>query len=188
MSTTHWATEEFDLFQKLSEAVVCGGAITTPQNVAAQTERLIAVAFYHPRPVYMAFPAGLANPPAVSTASPIPAPVSNKERLEAAVQAIIEALDGEESAVVLPGVMTARAGLTRPGRARGRNPPRPVGPGLPTGQMPRGVGSCQTASGRFAAPVEAGVDRTGFIHDEVIVWGRAPGSEAGGSRRTEVPL
>ncbi|MFJ2267880.1 alpha-keto acid decarboxylase family protein [Streptomyces sp. NPDC087849] len=102
---------EFDLFQKLSEAVVCAGAIMTPQNVAAETERLIAAALYHRRPVYMAFPSDLANLPAVSKASPIPAPVSDKERLEAAVQAISEALGGADSAVVVPGVLTARAGL-----------------------------------------------------------------------------
>ena len=33
----------------------------TAQNVAAETERLIAAALYHRRPVYMAFPADVAN-------------------------------------------------------------------------------------------------------------------------------
>src|SRR6516225_494196 len=35
---------EFDLFRKLAEPVVCASAILTPQNVAAETEQLIAEA------------------------------------------------------------------------------------------------------------------------------------------------
>ena len=52
---------EFDFFRKMAEPVVCASAIMTPQNVAYETERLIAEALYHRRPVYMAFPADLAN-------------------------------------------------------------------------------------------------------------------------------
>ena len=47
---------EFDLFCKMADPVVCASAIMTPQNVASETERLIATACYHRRPVYMAFP------------------------------------------------------------------------------------------------------------------------------------
>jgi indolepyruvate decarboxylase len=45
---------EFDLFHKMTEPVVCARAIMTPDNCVAETERLIAAAFYHRRPVYMA--------------------------------------------------------------------------------------------------------------------------------------
>jgi indolepyruvate decarboxylase len=52
---------EFELFRKMAEPAVCASAIMTPQNVAYETERLIAEALYHRRPVYMAFPADFAN-------------------------------------------------------------------------------------------------------------------------------
>jgi hypothetical protein len=50
----------------------------TPQNVAYETERLIATALYHRRPAYMAFPADLANEPVVSRAQPLDLPFSNR--------------------------------------------------------------------------------------------------------------
>jgi indolepyruvate decarboxylase len=102
---------EFDLFEKLSGAVVCASAIMTPQNVAAETERLIAAALYHRRPVYMAFPADLAEMPVVSKAPPLPAPVSDPAQVDAAVQAITDMLGRARSACVLPGLLTARSGL-----------------------------------------------------------------------------
>jgi indolepyruvate decarboxylase len=43
---------EFDLFRKMSEAVVCAQAIMTPDNCVSETERLIAAALLHRRPVY----------------------------------------------------------------------------------------------------------------------------------------
>src|ERR1700743_1638542 len=47
-------------------------AVMHPQNVAHETERLIAEAFYHRRPVYMAFPADHANQAVTSAAQPLP--------------------------------------------------------------------------------------------------------------------
>ena len=41
---------EFDLFHRMAEPIVCASAALTPQNAAAETERLIAAAFYHRRP------------------------------------------------------------------------------------------------------------------------------------------
>lgn len=102
---------EFDLFQKLSGSLVCASAIMTPQNAAAETERLIAAALYHRRPVYMAFPADLATMAVVGEAQPIPAPKSDPGQVEAAVQAITDMLGKARSACVLPGVLTARSGL-----------------------------------------------------------------------------
>ncbi|MFG2301875.1 alpha-keto acid decarboxylase family protein [Actinacidiphila glaucinigra] len=102
---------QFDLFLKMSEAVVCASAIMTPQNVASEVERLIAAAFYHRRPVYMAFPADLATMPVVGSAPPIPAPASDPAQLDAAVQAVADMLGRAKSACALPGVLTARSGL-----------------------------------------------------------------------------
>ncbi len=53
---------EYNLFQRMTEPVVCAQAIMHPQNVAFETERLIAEALYHRRPVYMAFPADPREP------------------------------------------------------------------------------------------------------------------------------
>ncbi|WP_329128586.1 thiamine pyrophosphate-binding protein [Streptomyces sp. NBC_01476] len=102
---------EFNLFQKMSESVVCAGAIMTPQNTAAETERLIAAALYHRRPVYMAFPSDLATMPVVGTAQPIPAPASDPAQVDAAVQAISDMLGKAGSACVLPGILVSRAEL-----------------------------------------------------------------------------
>jgi indolepyruvate decarboxylase len=57
---------EYNLFQRMTEPVVSAQAVMHPQNVAMETERLIAEALYHRRPVYMAFPADHANEAVVS--------------------------------------------------------------------------------------------------------------------------
>jgi indolepyruvate decarboxylase len=67
---------EFDLFRKMAEPVVSASAVMTPQNVAYETERLIAEALYHRRPVYMAFPADVANQVVVSGAQPLDPPLA----------------------------------------------------------------------------------------------------------------
>ncbi len=105
---------EYELFRRMSEPVVCGWAVMTPENVAYETERLIAEALYHRRPVYMAFPADLANQPVLSDAQPIPAPGSNPTMLAGAADAIVAALDEATSACVLAGILVARTGH-RPG-------------------------------------------------------------------------
>jgi indolepyruvate decarboxylase len=102
---------EYNLFQRMTEPVVCGSAVMTPQNVASETERLIFEALYHRRPVYMAFPADLANQPVVSEAQALAAPRSDPPSLDMAVEAIVEALAAARTACVLPGILVARAGL-----------------------------------------------------------------------------
>ena len=102
---------EFDFFHKMAERVVCASAIMTPQNVAYETERLIGEALYHRRPVYMAFPADVANQPVVSSATPIDPPKSDPASLERAVSAIVDALRQAKTACILPGVLATRAGL-----------------------------------------------------------------------------
>jgi indolepyruvate decarboxylase len=102
---------DYDLFRRMSEPVVCAHAVMTPQNVAYETERLIAEAFYHLRPVYMAFPADLASAPIAGEARPIAPPQSDPDALAHVTEVIVEALGRARQACVLPGVLIARAGL-----------------------------------------------------------------------------
>ena len=101
---------EYDLFRRMTEPVVGAHAVMTPQNVAYETERLIFEALYHRRPVYMAFPADLANMPVLGKAAPIPMPASNPAALESGADAIVAALALAKSACVLAGILVARAG------------------------------------------------------------------------------
>ncbi|MCI4679878.1 alpha-keto acid decarboxylase family protein [Rhodoblastus acidophilus] len=102
---------EYDLFRRMSEPVVCAHAVMTPQNVAYETERLIAEALYHLRPVYMVFPADLASAPVAGEARAIASPQSDPDALAHVSEVIVEAIDKARSACVLPGVLIARAGL-----------------------------------------------------------------------------
>src|SRR4029077_12633166 len=96
---------EFDFFHKMAENVVCASAIMTPQNVAYETERLIAEALYHRRPVYMAFPTDVASQPTVTNSAPLDPPKSDPASLERAVSEIIEALRAARTACILPGFL-----------------------------------------------------------------------------------
>ncbi|MBU3064260.1 hypothetical protein KO481_22340 [Nocardia sp. NEAU-G5] len=102
---------EFDRFKNMAEWVVCGSAIMTPQTVAFETERLIAAALYHRRPVYMAFPSDLANRPVAGRAQPHEPPFSNPDSLARAVDAIHRSVDNAATACVLPGLLAARLRL-----------------------------------------------------------------------------
>src|SRR5271165_3345785 len=83
----------------------------TPQNAASETERLIAEALYHRRPVYMAFPSDVANTPVLGGAPSVRAPTSDPESLAAATDAVAAALNNAGQACVLPGVLLRRLGL-----------------------------------------------------------------------------
>jgi indolepyruvate decarboxylase len=102
---------EFDFYHKMARPVVCASAIMIPQNVAYETERLIAEALYHRRPVYMAFPSDAANQAVVSNAMVLDPPKSDPASLGKAVDAIIAALDKAKTACILPGLLANRAGL-----------------------------------------------------------------------------
>jgi indolepyruvate decarboxylase len=102
---------EFDFFRKMAEPVVCASAIMTPQNVASETERLIAAALYHRRPVYMAFPSDVANQPVLTSALPIAQPRSDPATLRSASEAILAELAGAQTACILPGLVAMGAGL-----------------------------------------------------------------------------
>jgi indolepyruvate decarboxylase len=102
---------EFDLFARMAEAVVCASAIMTAQNAASESERLIAAALYHRRPVYMAFPSDVANTPVLAAAPSLSLPTSDPESLAAATDAVGAALNNAGQACVLPGVLLRRLGL-----------------------------------------------------------------------------
>jgi indolepyruvate decarboxylase len=102
---------EFELFYKMAEPVVCARTIMTPENCAAETERLIAAALYHRRPVYMAFPTDYATAPVIGTAVPHAAPVSDPGALAAAVKAVLAVIESARTACILPGMLLSRLGL-----------------------------------------------------------------------------
>jgi indolepyruvate decarboxylase len=102
---------EFDLFSAMAESVVCASATMTSQNTAAETERLIAEATYHRRPVYMAFPSDVASKPVLGVAPPLRLPVSDPGSLAAATDAVVAALSKAGQACVLPGVLLRRLRL-----------------------------------------------------------------------------
>ena len=102
---------EFDLFSKMAEAVVCASAIMTLQNAASETERLIAEALYHRRPVYMAFPSDVADMPVLGAAPARSLPSSDPDSVAAATDAVTAALNNAGQACVLPGVLLRRLGL-----------------------------------------------------------------------------
>ncbi len=101
---------EYDLFRRMSEPVVTASAIMTPQNAAHETERLIYAAIHHRRPVYMAFPADLANQPIVADATPLALPRSQSAAVEKAVGVILKRLSRARSACVLAGMLVGRTG------------------------------------------------------------------------------
>jgi indolepyruvate decarboxylase len=91
--------------------VVCAQAIMTPDNCVAETERLIAAALYHRRPVYLAFPGDYANMPVIGKADPVAEPTTNADALDAAVKAVVAAVSASKVACILPGIIVSRYGL-----------------------------------------------------------------------------
>jgi TPP-dependent 2-oxoacid decarboxylase len=104
---------EFDMFYKMAEPVVCARTIMTPDNCVAETERLIAAALYHRRPVYMAFPSDYVNMPVISKAEPVAETAADPVALEAAVNAVVGAVSLSKTACILPGIIVSRWGLSK---------------------------------------------------------------------------
>jgi indolepyruvate decarboxylase len=102
---------EFDLFHRMAEPVVCASAVMTPQNAAAETERLISAGLYHRRPVYIAVSSDVANMPVLAGAPSESAPTSDPASLAAATDAVAAALNNAGQACALPGVLLRRLGL-----------------------------------------------------------------------------
>ncbi len=104
---------EFDLFYKMAEPVVCAQAIMTPDNCVAETERLIAAALYHRRPVYLAFPGDYTNMPVIGKADQVAEPTTNADALDAAVKAVVAAVSASKVACTLPGIIVSRSAACR---------------------------------------------------------------------------
>jgi indolepyruvate decarboxylase len=103
---------EFDLFVKMTQPAVCASAVLTPENAAAETERLVAAARSHRRPVYLAIPADYANAPLLGagTVAPTPAIATDPGTLEEAVSAMAEKLVQAKTAAILAGYLISRLG------------------------------------------------------------------------------
>ncbi len=99
---------EYGLFQRMTEPVVCAQAVMTPQNAVFETERLIAEALYHRRPVYMAFPADYANTPVTGSIQPLQERHSDSNSLEKAISHILDRLESAGTACLLPGILVTR--------------------------------------------------------------------------------
>jgi len=108
---------EFDLFYEMTAPAVCARTIISAENCIAETERLIATALYHRRPVYMAFPSDVADQPVVGAGEPLAEPQSDPASLESAVSAIVEVVTKAKSACILPGIFIARLGLQQEAKA-----------------------------------------------------------------------
>jgi indolepyruvate decarboxylase len=104
---------EFDLFYEMTAPAVCARSIVTPENCIAETERLIAAALNHRRPVYMAIPSDVANQPVVGSGLPPVEPRSDLASLDRAVSAIVDAVTNAKIACILPGIFVARLGLRK---------------------------------------------------------------------------
>ncbi len=104
----------FDLFMQMTQPAVCASAILTPENAVAEMARLVTAAVTHRRPVYLAIPADCANAPLPGTdaVAPTPAPASDPETLEAAVNAMAEKLAQAKTAAILAGYLITRLGCS----------------------------------------------------------------------------
>ncbi len=90
----HWSLWQPCLRAAFPHVRLARPLIMTPQNAAFETERLIAAALFHRKPVYMAFPADCVNLPVVGTAQQVPAPASDQTTLEQATEAIATTIAG----------------------------------------------------------------------------------------------
>ena len=111
----------YDLFCKMIEPLTCGAAIITPANCVAETERLIAAALYHRKPVYMAFPFDVPNQvlpgPVESAHQLLSSPLSDPDALAAAIADIVERVSRAKKACFLPGYLLRRYGLVAEAKA-----------------------------------------------------------------------
>ena len=105
---------DFDIFYQLGQRLACAHAILTPENCITEMERLIATALKERRPVYIGLPSDYATMQVIEHSPVIPPkrPVSDKEILEKVVSLIIEKLIHSNNICVLPGILSARLGLS----------------------------------------------------------------------------
>jgi indolepyruvate decarboxylase len=105
---------EFDLFVKMTQPAVCASAILTPENAAAEMERLVRAAVSHRRPVYLAIPADYVNAPLtgeMKTSGETTA--SDPATLAEAVNAAAAKLARAKTAAILAGYLIPRLGCVQ---------------------------------------------------------------------------
>src|ERR1035437_188277 len=103
---------EFDLFMKMTSAVVCGKTVLTPENCVQEVERVIAAAIEFHRPVYIAIPKNYVNENVSFCPALVKVPVkSDPEMLEEVVSIIINKLSNSKKACIMPGIFVDRFGL-----------------------------------------------------------------------------
>ncbi|QPN89354.1 alpha-keto acid decarboxylase family protein [Proteus vulgaris] len=105
---------DFDIFYQLAQRLACAHAILTPENCIAEMERLIATALKERRPVYIGLPSDYAVMPVIENTSVTTPkkPISDKEILEKVASLIIDKLTQSNNICVLPGILSARLGLS----------------------------------------------------------------------------
>ncbi|MBJ2116061.1 MULTISPECIES: alpha-keto acid decarboxylase family protein [Proteus] len=105
---------DFDIFYQLAQRLACAHVILTPENCITEMERLIATALKERRPVYIGLPSDYAVMPVIeNTLITTPKkPISDKEILEKVVSLIIDKLTQSNNICVLPGILSARLGLS----------------------------------------------------------------------------
>lgn len=105
---------DFDIFYQLAQRLACAHVILTPENCITEMERLIATALKERRPVYIGLPSDYAVMPVIeNTLVTTPKkPISDKEILEKVVSLIIDKLTQSNNICVLPGILSARLGLS----------------------------------------------------------------------------
>ncbi|MBG5950238.1 alpha-keto acid decarboxylase family protein [Proteus terrae] len=105
---------DFDIFYQLGQRLACAHTILTPENCIPEMERLIVTALKERRPVYIGLPSDYATMQVIEY-SPIitpKKPISDQEILEKVVSLIIEKLTHSNNTCVLPGILSARLGLS----------------------------------------------------------------------------
>lgn len=105
---------DFDIFYQLAQRLACAHAILTPENCITEMERLIATALKERRPVYIGLPSDYAVMPVIeNTLVTTPKKsISDKEILEKVVSLIIDKITQSNNICVLPGILSARLGLS----------------------------------------------------------------------------
>ncbi len=106
---------EFDLFVKMAQPAVCAWSILTPENAAAEMERLVAAAISHHRPVYLAIPADCANAPlpeGTAVAGPASTPATDPAALAEVVDEVVAKLARAKTAAILAGYLISRLGCS----------------------------------------------------------------------------
>jgi len=105
----------YDLFVDMAEHLTVGRAILTPENCIEEFERVLAAVLYHQKPGLLAFPNDLVHEPITGRMPdriPLANPTSDPAALTQAVDHIVSMMSDAKQAVIVPGIMVQRLGLS----------------------------------------------------------------------------